>query len=1631
MKRISALVSALVLMLFSLTANASWDIWQAYIITNVNGGGNSYQQAGLDGSDPTVSFVNRYYGRFSSGQSLVIAGGEVKTYKNGASNVCSARINYRVYRTCDAPGAFTAVSLPFSCNFPCSGLNNAGDQKWSQASNSTNVLSGLTASGTYVIEVYWDATGDDAGGCTGTKFASNGGVNYRAYFEYQVNDSFTDGDFTSNPTWSGSSSAYTVVSNSDAAGLIGNEATRSQTVRLNSSAGGTDYLSTSITNWNQQQEWYFFTGRRNQSATAANRTIIWLYADNTNLNAATISGYRIVIGDDVGNDEITLEKVSSGTATAIFTSNEAITNNIIDWGLTFKVTRRSTGRWTIATSTIPTTSGAGATAWSCPEALSTTVLTNSLSGGLNYVIDNTIVPPAAGTGYFGFAALHGSSANELNSIEFDNFKINLLPPDTYVQISGATSSSVQEDAAGLTAIAVDIFNASATQATTVQLVLTSGSATRFGGGLVNAGSYAPNYSTLTLTWSPGQTGTKYFYLDPDDNNLCDDAANITLQLQNGNGGLNAYVGSPDTYSWTIVDDNYGYQTLVSANFESGNLTNWVQTPSNSWSASNTTPISGTYSMRGQFTGAAGSKSSTFDCDKATLPGLTTTWRFNIQYNLEPNPANKFLVFLSSDKDNLFATGVNGYALGVNPLTSGDPDILTLWRVDNGNPVAAIVTTSLDWGIAQNIVGFEITRDENGLWTLKMDSDGNFDNLVTQGSGTETTYFDMAYFGARFIHTVSNGAKFAMDDISLEQKGCKTLYYSRGNGNWTDAIWSQSPSGGVVGTMSSGRYTRIQVQTGHTITANINTAVNEIQLQTGSTLNGGSVSMAVYGDWINGGTYNAQTGTVILKGGPVQNISGSSTTTFNNLTVRATGATVNCAVPVNVLGRITPETGTLQSGGNLVLKSTAASSGSIGPLPASGADVSGNVKIERYIPAANAGWISLACPVSSRTIADWDDNIIVTGITGANDGYNPPGYTWVNIYTYDETVCGDRNQGWVAATNVTNALSITKGYNVYMQPASQLVDVTGQIQKGNITLPLFYSCNTNAADGWNLVPNPYPSEIDWVALEGNSSDVATYYIYDALLPGYRTYNANTLIGSASRYIAHSQAFWVKSTIAGQTLNFTESQKSNTNAAFERDIPVAPSVTFRLEKDGLADEKVMSFIEGATMAFDPGLDAEYLENSNASAPEFAFVSSDSILMHQAAWPAITQGMSFYIYLDLPQAGSYTFRSISVDGMPVGSCMVVEDIISGNSMIMSSGSSMTITVDAPYTGNRLLVHVSAPINIAITDALCYNQATGIVSFSTTEGNWSYSLMDDMGANVFTGTGNSIWSNASGGHYLLTMTNTDSQCGTMNHDINVGQPMAPDAWVEVSPDLCNSNGNGTITAGLTGMGNYTYTLSNSNGEIVLTGQGNSEIIEVDSLHVGAYTLQIVGECNTLNLGADLTDPFAASSFIQSSADSVYFESGGSVDVTLEAVSDNATNFIWLLNGMQVGSDQVLVYSINTNSAYTFTLISSNNTCSTTTTATVYGVITTGVNEFRQNLSPVTMNQNGNNIILTFHTESSSNADVMIYNAMGQVIYRQRGNSSSGQVITIPMQNWSAGMYTVHVVSDQKRLFTAKAFKH
>ncbi|MFN9800676.1 MAG: hypothetical protein ACK54P_11730, partial [Bacteroidota bacterium] len=122
----------------------------------------------------------------------------------------------------------------------------------------------------------------------------------------------------------------------------------------------------------------------------------------------------------------------------------------------------------------------------------------------------------------------------------------------------------------------------------------------------------------------------------------------------------------------------------------------------------------------------------------------------------------------------------------------------------------------------------------------------------------------------------------------------------------------------------------------------------------------------------------------------------------------------------------------------------------------------------------------------------------------------------NIYRYDESQAGGLNVGWTGATNVTNPLSSTYGYNVYLNSSAQNIDVTGPIQSGNISVAAPLTSTGNPADGWNLMMNIYPSEIDWIALEDNSDDFGSYFVYDSALPGYRSFNANTGVGTASQY-----------------------------------------------------------------------------------------------------------------------------------------------------------------------------------------------------------------------------------------------------------------------------------------------------------------------------------------------------------------------------------------------------------------------------------------------------------------------------------------------------------------------------------
>jgi hypothetical protein len=278
----------------------------------------------------------------------------------------------------------------------------------STASNATNVtshsisLSGLTANTLYHYRVNSTDTANNT--ATSGDFTFTTLSNSIAPIE-----TFADGNFTANPAWGGNTTAFQVVTSSDVAA----GATSSNTLRLNytTASAGTRYIRTQRTaTWGTSQSWSFWIGRRAQAATVANHSIVWLWGNNSNLTKSTVDGYRVRFGDDTGDDNIVLQRVTDNVATDIITSSGTVPNGLTDIGFMVRVTRTSGSVWTLYTSTLPTTSGSGAVATAQPTAANTPINQGSVTNSTYTTFTN---------GYFGFMAVHSSGADARVGAEFD------------------------------------------------------------------------------------------------------------------------------------------------------------------------------------------------------------------------------------------------------------------------------------------------------------------------------------------------------------------------------------------------------------------------------------------------------------------------------------------------------------------------------------------------------------------------------------------------------------------------------------------------------------------------------------------------------------------------------------------------------------------------------------------------------------------------------------------------------------------------------------------------------------------------------------------------------------------------------------------------------------------------------------------------------------------------------------------------------------------------------------------------------------------------------------------------------------------------------------------------------------
>ena len=147
----------------------------------------------------------------------------------------------------------------------------------------------------------------------------------------QVTDDFSDGDFTSNPEWSGSDTCFKVNG--------------SKQLQLDASTAGSAYLSLPFEETQGAMEWRFWI-RENFSPSGNNYAEVWLVSDSADLRQAT-KGYFLRFGAPGNSDALELYRKEGASLTLVCRGAEGAIAS--PFRTAVRVVCDPAGGWTVAT----------------------------------------------------------------------------------------------------------------------------------------------------------------------------------------------------------------------------------------------------------------------------------------------------------------------------------------------------------------------------------------------------------------------------------------------------------------------------------------------------------------------------------------------------------------------------------------------------------------------------------------------------------------------------------------------------------------------------------------------------------------------------------------------------------------------------------------------------------------------------------------------------------------------------------------------------------------------------------------------------------------------------------------------------------------------------------------------------------------------------------------------------------------------------------------------------------------------------------------------------------------------------------------------------------------------------------
>jgi hypothetical protein len=824
------------------------------------------------------------------------------------------------------------------------------------------------------------------------------------------------------------------------------------------------------------------------------------------------------------------------------------------------------------------------------------------------------------------------------------------------------------------------------------------------------------------------------------------------------------------------------------------------------------------------------------------------------------------------------------------------------------------------------------------------------------------------------------------------------FYTVKSGFFTDPfVWNT----GVVPDSAD----NVLIATGDTVYVNSTINVRSISINSNSFLqiNTGAF-LSVYGNWNNSGKFISGNSTVRFKGSAQQSLGGNSVTTFYNLEF-CNAAGVLVTKDVKVINLVTVSQGTVNLNAfKLILLSDSIQTAAIAPLM-NGADIAGKITMQRYLSNDVTGWRFLGSPVSTQ-LSDWKADFITSGFPGS--AY--PNYYFCSIYSYDETVAGASEYGYVAPTHANDSLKPGKGYWCWVGPTPKLVDVSGIPKKGDHLFSVSFTQDAGIFhDGWNLLSNPYPSAIDWDSPHWTKTGLQdAIYIWDPQSEQYSTYINGIGINGGTNIIASSQAFWIQSNQSNPVLKGSERVKTQQQATVQKALS-GSALRLSIKGNNGNDETIISFRQDAQEYFESDKDALKLFTDNYVVPSLCTLADsmplaiNSLPMHHTA--------DIPVKVKVGVSGTYTLTGNS-SFFPENRCVYLEDLATGAKINLKNDFSYTFSISDTTHAPRFMVRVASPLNHSSSAPSCSYKSNGKIRMTHMNGACTVNWFDELGNTLSThisNNGKDSLLNLHAGIYRIKISSQVQHCAVLTETVLVESIAPIHVNVFTKNNACKNSQQGTIQLSEITGGNSPY-LTNwldnaSSGDRFNLPNAVYSLVITDSKQCKDTTYHAINSVSQLQAQFSVT------------GDTSKIVLGGKLKFTNETA--NFTSLKWITGSVtSVLNDPEFTFS--STGTHTVVLAVEDKKCNSEKIMLIHVKSLKG--EYSQLETPHIF-QSGENATIEFKDPESRVYNVSVYTADGKLIYK-RSIETGAALYKFPLGE-SCGIYLV--TCESKGVLTSK----